>query len=76
MTDEEAQRAFEQQTPVMFRWGSGWYGPHLIATNVDCRHPTPLGVRRWLLSCSRWTPACSLRPARPHELLTADEDTP
>ena len=80
MTDDEAQQAFEQQLPVMFDQGSMggyWIGPLVLVDEVDF---SALGLDpanpRWVLSDSYWAYAAQIRLATPHELLTADEDTP
>ena len=70
MTSGEAQRAFEQQTPVMFRWLGGWVGPTFLS-----HRSLRVG---WRVACdirpARWVAASELRLATAHELLTADED--
>ena len=69
MTSGEAQRAFEQQTPVMFRWqGLRWRGPTVLSASCD---------GWWRAACriySPWVAASELRLATPHELLTAEDD--
>ena len=75
MTDEEAQQALDQQLPVMFRWAADcvWNGPYMVvAREVD----DVIGPEWWLLSHGRSARDHQIRLARPHELLTADEDTP
>ena len=70
MTEEEAQQALDQQTPVMARWGGdGWIGPHV----VTLRSRAAPGW--WLVGRNQWVTAADLRPATPHELLTAEEGT-
>ena len=85
MTEEEAQQAFEQQTPVMYykvhrATGllSGWRGPVLLSTSWGATYGSRNGVTegqsvRWLLSDGGIAQARQMRPATPHELLTADE---
>ena len=71
MTDEEAQRALDQQLPVMFRRaGHRWGGPTLL---IRCYSPD-----FWVVATvGRDTVVSShaLRLATPHELLTADGGT-
>ena len=78
MTDKEVQEAFEQQTPVMFLTGrlDPWAGPYLVYSREYRWGAVAAGAREWLLSCGRWVAGHRLRPATPHELLTADGGTP
>ena len=75
MTDDETQQAVDQQTPVMrSSWpqrGRGdWRGPFMVRHEAQRRSASP---RMWVLSAGQWVYSANLRPATPHELLTAEE---
>ena len=72
MTDEEAQRAFVQQTPVMWRVDTGrpWRGPTVVIQTFYGRYQ----VEGDLSGVRPFVRPYSLRLATAHDLLTADED--
>ena len=74
MTEEEAQQALDQQTPVMRRGVCCWWrGPYLLDRVVEVQWSR---IRQFVLSGgSRGLAAAhELRLATPHELLTAEDD--
>ena len=76
MTDEEAQQALDQQTPVMWDCGAigadrKWCGPYMVGH--EAQPPRRHGWRMWVLSAGQWVYSDNLRLATPHELLTAEE---
>ena len=82
MTNTEASRAIEQQTPVMY-WdltmnavsmGVAYGGPVLVVRSAGITEGQSV---RWLLSDGVEVQARQMRPATAHELLTYhEEETP